>query len=284
MQVTNKYNLPQAFVDLVANSQFGFKDKCFSATALVNPTQLTILTKQHFDDIVVDASERVNTVLGTATHSLLEKMDKTGMAEIYLKEPIKDGYFLTGKCDLYDEANTTLVDYKTATCWKIIYKDFKDWRTQGLIYAWLLTKRGNLVTKLKFHAILKDWTAREKRLADFKGDFYPDSAVWTWEYDVTTQDLIEIEQFIYNKFDELIAADNGGELPPCSNEDTWYTGDKFAVYVKESDKKAKRVFDTYSQAQEYVDSNGGFIVERKGEHRRCEDYCDVCKWCKQVKI
>lgn len=275
MIITNKYNLPQAMVDLVASSIYEPKADSFSATTLLNPVKQTLLIKEHWNEIEADVSDRVNAILGTATHSLIEKFDKTGYAEMYLRQPIKDGYFLTGKCDLYDAENTTLVDYKTATCWKIIYKDFDDWKKQGLIYAWLLGKEGKLVTKLKFHAILKDWTAREKRLAEFKGDFYPEAQVWTWEYDVSASDLIWIEQFIYDRFDLLLSG--GCE---CTPEETWYTGDKFAVYKKESDARAQRVFDSENEAQDYISAKGGVIVYRKGEHRRCQDYCDVYKWCK----
>lgn len=276
MIITNKYNLPQAMVDLVKDSIYEPKPDSFSATTLLNPVRQTKLLREHFDEIEVDVADRVNSLLGTATHSLIEKFDKTGFAEMYLREPIKDGYFLTGKCDLYDESECALIDYKTATCWKIIYKDFDDWKKQGLIYAWLLGRQGKLVTKLKFHAILKDWTAREKRLADFKGEFYPEAQVWTWEYDVSTADLIYIEAFINDRFSALISND----LPECTPEETWYTGDKWAVYGKLGDARAKRVLDSEQEANDYVAKNGGVIVKRDGEHRRCQDYCDVYRWCK----
>jgi len=276
MKITNKYNLPQALVDLVASGIYEPKADSFSATTILNPVKQTLLIKEHWDEIEVDVSDRVNALLGTATHSLIEKFDKTGYAELYMKEPIKDGYFLTGKCDLYDAENMTLVDYKTATCWKIIYKDFEDWKKQGLIYAWLLARQGKLVVKLKFHAILKDWTAREKRLADFQGNFYPESQVWTWEYDVKVNDLIDIENFIYERFSALTS----DSIPDCTPEETWYTGDKYAVYKKLGDARAMKVCDTEEEANNYVAAKGGVIVYRQGEHRRCQDYCDVYRWCK----
>ena len=285
MKITNKYNLPQALVDLIKNSQFGHTEKCYSATTILNPTRFIILNRRHNDEIEIDASQCINQVLGTATHSLIEKFDKTGFAEIYLKEEIRDGYFLTGKCDLYDEVNFALVDYKTANVWKIKFSDFDDWRRQGLIYAWLLIKKGHYVERIRFHALLKDWTAREKRLADMKGDFYPESQVYTYELKITSADLIEIEKFIRNKFDELIEAEklNDDDLLDCGKKDTWYTGDKFAVYGSNKNK-AMRVFDTYEEANDYLNNKGGVeIVARKGEYRRCQDYCECCKFCKYYK-
>lgn len=285
MKITNKYNLPQALVDLIKNSQFGHTEKCYSATTILNPTRFIILNRRHNDEIEIDASQCINQVLGTATHSLIEKFDKTGFAEIYLKEEIRDGYFLTGKCDLYDEVNFALVDYKTANVWKIKFSDFDDWRRQGLIYAWLLIKKGHYVERIRFHALLKDWTAREKRLADMKGEFYPESQVYTYELKITSADLIEIEKFIRNKFDELIEAEklNDNDLLDCGKKDTWYTGDKFAVYGTNKNK-AMRVFDTYEEANDYLNNKGGVeIVARKGEYRRCQDYCECCKFCKYYK-
>lgn len=282
MKITNKYNLPQALVDLIKNSQFGHTEKCYSATTILNPTRFIILNRRHNDEIEIDASQCINQVLGTATHSLIEKFDKTGFAEIYLKEEIRDGYFLTGKCDLYDEVNFALVDYKTANVWKIKFSDFDDWRRQGLIYAWLLIKKGHYVERIRFHALLKDWTAREKRLADMKGEFYPESQVYTYELKITSADLIEIEKFIRSKFDELIEAEklSDDDLLDCGKKDTWYTGDKFAVYGTNKNK-AMRVFDTYEEANDYLNNKGGVeIVARKGEYRRCQDYCECCKFCK----
>ena len=282
MKITNKYNLPQALVDLIKNSQFGHTEKCYSATTILNPTRFIILNRRHNDEIEIDASQCINQVLGTATHSLIEKFDKTGFAEIYLKEEIRDGYFLTGKCDLYDEVNFALVDYKTANVWKIKFSDFDDWRRQGLIYSWLLIKKGHYVERIRFHALLKDWTAREKRLADMKGEFYPESQVYTYELKITSADLIEIEKFIRDKFDELIEAEklSDDDLLDCGKKDTWYTGDKFAVYGTNKNK-AMRVFDTYEEANDYLNNKGGVeIVARKGEYRRCQDYCECCKFCK----
>lgn len=285
MKITNKYNLPQALVDLIKNSQFGHTEKCYSATTILNPTRFIILNRRHNDEIEIDASQCINQVLGTATHSLIEKFDKTGFAEIYLKEEIRDGYFLTGKCDLYDEVNFALVDYKTANVWKIKFSDFDDWRRQGLIYAWLLIKKGHYVERIRFYALLKDWTAREKRLADMKGEFYPESQVYTYELKITSADLIEIEKFIRDKFDELIESEklSDDDLLDCGKKDTWYTGDKFAVYGSNKNK-AMRVFDTYEEANDYLNNKGGVeIVARKGEYRRCQDYCECCKFCKYYK-
>ena len=278
MRITNKFNLPEAFLKLVQESQYKPKSNSYSVTALLQDDRELLLNKRHDDEIERDASEMVNLVLGTATHSLIEKFDKTGFAEMYLSQEVIPGFNLTGKCDLYDKENYTLVDYKTATVWKIQFQDFEDWKKQGLMYAWLLSKKQYYVGTLKFHAILKDWTAREKRL---KGDDYLECPVYTWEYKVTTKDMEEIEEFILKRFLELKKNELLGDddLPDC--KDTWYTGDKYAVTKNES-SRAYRVLDTLEEAQNFRDNKypDAIIVHREGEHRKCQDYCNCCKYCK----
>lgn len=283
MHITNNYNLPQALVDLVKDSQFKPKNHSYSATTLLMNNREILLQKRHDDEITKDVSDMVNLVLGTATHSLIEKFDKTGMAEMFLKQEILPGWYLTGKCDLYDEKNCTLVDYKTASVWKVQYQDFEDWKMQGLIYAWLLTKSGKYVGELKFHAILKDWTARDKRKADLTGDSYPETQVYTWSYKILTQDLENVEIFIKTRFNELVALEHtpDSELPDCS--DTWYTGDKYAVYKDDKAARALRVLDSEQEARDYIANkcNGiGIVKYREGEHRKCQDYCNCCAFCK----
>ena len=76
MIVTNKYNLPKSIVELAQNSQFRPTEKHYSVTTILSPSRSVLLTRRHFDEIEIDASETVNQILGTATHSLIEKMDK----------------------------------------------------------------------------------------------------------------------------------------------------------------------------------------------------------------
>lgn len=283
MHITNKYNLPQSIVDLAKESQYKFKSDSYSATTLLLSNREILLSRRHNDEMEVDVSDMVNMLIGTSVHSLIEKFDKTEMAEVYFKQEILPNRYLTGKVDLYDEKNFTLVDYKTASVWKVQFSDFEDWKTQGLIYAWLLTKSGKFVEKLCFYAILKDWTARDKRL---KGSDYPESQIYTWEYKVTTKDLEDIEQFIYTRFNELVKLEtiDDDNLPDCEN--TWYTGDKWAVYKKLGVARADRVFDTEQEAKDYIANKldgVGNVVYREGEHRKCQDYCDCCKFCKYYK-
>ena len=285
MIITNKKGLPQALVDIVKADEREHEPREFGVTTVLKPTREILLKRRHESELEVDVADCINRLFGTAFHGLIEKHDKTGMAELTLKEYVLDDYKLVGKLDLYDEENESVIDYKTATCWKVIYKDFEDWKKQGLLYAWLCFKAGKTVKHIKFYAFLKDWTAREKRK---QGENYPDSQIYTYELDVTIRDLMEIEDWLKEKF-ENISVENSlsdDELSPCSKEDCWYTGDKYAVYKKINDAKAQRVLETEQEANDYLDNklNGkGVVVFREGEYRKCQDYCEVCNFCKYYK-
>ena len=76
------------------------------------------------------------------------------------------------------------------------------------------------------------------------------------------------------------------DLPACTPEERWHKEDTYAV-MKEGRKSAVRVFKTHGDAQAYIDSkmldNKHSIVKREGTDNRCENYCNVNKWCPYYK-
>lgn len=284
MIITNKLNLPSAFVNM-SNEQRDIIDKHYSCTTLLKPIREILLNRRHNNEITQDVSEMIWLLFGTAVHYILEKNDTTGYAEVSMKHTFETGYTLTGMCDLYNEKEQSLEDYKTASVWKVIFGDFKDWKNQGLIYAWLLKQLNKPVKQLKFHAIMKDWSKRDYKLAKFQSKFYPENSVWTWQYNLKDNDLVEIEEFIINKFKEIAIAEQlkDNELPLCSQEDRWNKGDTYAV-MKNGRKTALRVLNSEDEAKQYMASNGGdFIETRKGEDKKCQDYCLCCEFCDYYK-
>lgn len=282
MKITNKKKLPTALENFAKGHEKPWTEKHYSATTILAPTREILLKRRHDGEIEMDVSDMVWLILGSAVHKIMEEHDKTGMAEISFKEKIVDEYYLTGRADLYNEETYSLEDYKTASVWKMIFKDFEDWKKQGLIYSWLLRKQGKFVQKLKFHALLKDWNTGDKRRAQFKGDYYPENPIVTWEYNVTSADIQEIEDFINLRFRQLIDAEkvSDDELPICTPEERWNTGDKFAV-MKEGRKTAIRVFDNKEDANNFIkfEEPKAVIQNRPGEDKRCKDYCAAREFC-----
>lgn len=278
MIITNKANLPAPFVKM-AESDYEATPKRYSVTTLLKPVREILLRRRHDKEIEQDCSDMVWLLFGQAVHSILEKYSdgETEFAEEFMTVELENGYTVSGKIDLYDMKSKTVVDYKTASVWKVMFKDFEDWRKQGLMYAWLLRKNGLPCEKIEFYAILKD---HSKTDAKYKPD-YPQNPVYPVTFKVTDKDIAEIDEFINDKINELIKYEDkpDNELPLCSAEDRWNSGDKYAV-MKKGRKTALRVLDSLEEAEEYKANNGGDYIEiRKGVDKRCEQYCLCCKHC-----
>ena len=271
--VTNKYNLPQALVNLVKEKEY--QENRYSVTELLNPTREILLTRKHAKEIEVEVSDTITALFGSAVHKLLEEADSNN-AEVKLEYQMGK-YTIVGITDKID--GDTIVDYKTCSVSKIQKQDFSEWRDQGLAYAWLIYKlTGEIKRKLKFHALLKDWS--KLRLA--KSANYPVSPLYTWEYTILDSDYDYIEDKIKNKLQNI----ESNNMEVCSLIDRWYTGDEYAVYKNAGDKRAAIVVDNEQEAHDYITNKlggTGEIQVRKGESLKCKYYCKVAKFCEFAK-
>lgn len=283
MKLTNELNLPQPFVD-AATSDYQYTDKRYSVTSVLKGTREAILQRRHSEEIETDVSEMVWAIFGSAVHKILEQSEETAdqLKENWLSVEVQNGYELSGIFDLYDDATGTVTDYKTATVWKFIYKEFDDWRTQCLAYVWLLRKigfnarRGEIVGMLKDHSKTKAKTDQT----------YPQHPVQRIGWNFTDKDLEEFERWLKAKFAEIEAAEklSDDDLPLCSDVERWHKPDKYAV-MKEGRKTAVKLYDSEEEANARVEAEGkGYYVEhRKGEDSKCLNYCSACEFCSHYK-
>lgn len=283
MKLTNKLNLPQPFVD-AATSDYQYTDKRYSVTSVLKGTREAILQRRHADEIETDVSEIVWAIFGSAVHKILEQSEETAdqLKENWLSVEVQNGYELSGIFDLYDDSTGTVTDYKTATVWKFIYKEFDDWRTQCLAYVWLLRKigfnarRGEIVGMLKDHSKTKAKTDHT----------YPKHPVQRISWNFTDKDLEGFERWLKVKFAEIEAAEKliDDDLPLCSDVERWHKPDKYAV-MKEGRKTTVKLYDSEEEANARVEAEGkGYYVEhRKGEDSKCLNYCSACEFCSHYK-
>lgn len=276
MIVTNSLNLPQALVDAVTLEKHN-AEGCLSATTLIKGVKEILLTDRHWEEITVDVKDSIWALWGTTTHKLLEKEYDGTFAEEKFEETV-GAYKVTGRVDCYDMANEILYDYKTTSAWKVVFKNFEDWFMQGMIYSWLLSLKGLKVKKCKFVAILRDWSESES----IKKPDYPKSPVYTYEFDVTDADLVDVEHFIRAKVDMVsknkeIADD---DIPVCQPDERWAEPTKYAV-MKEGRKTAIKVFEDESEADGYAKELGEkhYIETRPGKDKKCTRYCSCCEFC-----
>jgi hypothetical protein len=266
---------PEALVKAVSVRRH--KPGRLSATTMLNGMKQIFLTDRHWEDLEEDVADRFWAIMGTAVHRVLEHEGADEFTEEFVSHDF-DGITVTGQIDNYNMRTGVITDYKSVSVWKIAYKDFDDWRKQGLIYAWLLLKNGFKVKTCRFIALIKDHSKRKAK----HDSSYPRHPMDVYEFDVTPELLEEIEIFIkakiadYKKYRE--AADD--EIPPCSAKERWEKPTKYAV-KKEGRKTAVRVMDTPEEAEKMVSDLGKnhYVETRPGESVRCMDYCSCCEYC-----
>jgi hypothetical protein len=250
---------------------------CISATTLLQGVKQILLTERHWDELTDDAADRIWATWGTAVHALLEHEGEHDFTEESMAYELA-GLTVTGKIDNYDMKSGVITDYKTASTWKVVYQNFEDWRRQGLIYAWLLTKNGFPAHTCRFIALLKDHSKTDAA----RNSQYPQSPVYVHKFFVTPADLKEIEAFITAKLADYTRNRDRADdaIPPCSPEERWDKPEKYAV-MKPGRKSAVRVLDTILEAKalEARLGAGHFVETRPGTHVRCQDYCVCCKFC-----
>ena len=276
MKVTNKLSLPAAFVNAVSTARHNAAG-CFSATTLNKGAKEIILSDRHFDEIEVDAADQVWAVWGTAVHALLESQPDNNFHEESFKVPVSNS-FVTGQVDSYDMENATIFDWKTASVWKVQFADFDDWRRQGMTYAWLLQQSGLEVKKCRFVALLKDHSKTKAK----NDSSYPQSPVYIYEFDVTPEDMAETRDRILNKVLEIEAAYELEDdfIEPCSNDERWADGEKWAV-MKNGRKTAIKLFDNGADADAMAGEMGNayYVEHRPAISRKCLDYCNCKEFC-----
>lgn len=193
------------------------------------------------------------------------------------------GIVISGKPDWYELLSKKIEDYKITSVWKILKGDYEDYESQLNMYKWLLNENDFDVTQLQINAILKDW----KKYEITRDENYPKIPVVKLE--IPVWGALPTVRYILDKVEKHETARYFGSAEevakhyPCTNKEKWHGEDKFAV-KKPENSRASKVFDTKKEAQEFVDSNSGYIIEeRLGVDKRCEEFCLVRDFCAQYR-
>ena len=285
MPITNDLSLPQPFVDAVTRD-YCYKPKRYSVTSILKGTREAILQRRHADEIQNDVSDMVWLIFGTAVHSILEQSQETStqIKEGKVEAELYNGYTLSGVFDLYDDSTGTVTDYKTASVWKVIYDEWDDYRTQTLMYCWILRQMGFDARAGEVVALLKDHS-KTKAKVDAS---YPQHPVHVKRWEFTDDEIEDIGMWIQHRFEEIEQAEQVGDndLPVCTPEERWYKPGKWAV-TKKGNKKATKLFDEgqEEEAREYAEhlserDGKEYVVEfREGKDGKCDEYCSVREFC-----
>jgi hypothetical protein len=281
MIITNNLSLPAPFVSML-EQDYTYEPNEYRVTSLLRGVRETILERRHGAEIERDAADMIWLLFGTAVHGILEQHQETDdqIKESRIKISVGE-YILSGQFDLYDDSTKTVTDYKTASVWKIIFGDFADWRRQTLIYCYMLRQIGFDAQGGEVVAFLKD---HSKRDAKFKPD-YPPFPVHVVRFDFTDADFLECGEWLAATFNAIEEAEKlpDDELPICTPEERFNSGDKYAV-MKKGRKTALRVLNSIEEAESWMADNGGDEIQvRPGEDKKCADYCAVSAFCSYYK-
>jgi hypothetical protein len=281
MKITNKANLPDPIYRAICNDQYTGGHAYASVTGLLKPTRMFWLQKRHYNEIEQDAADMIFMLMGSAMHSVLERGEgASSLIEQRFELPIGHKV-VSGAVDCYE--NGIIQDYKFTSIWSWTYRSDKpEWEQQLNMYAYLCRHAGLPVKALQIICIFKDWSATKQK----HDSGYPNQVE---VIDIPLWDESRQFGFIEAKMNELAKYEDvdDADLPECPQSDRWQDPIKYAV-KKKGNKKAKRLFDTLADAEDYlsVQKDDCLIETRESIPKRCVGYCSAsgfCSWYQTYK-
>lgn len=282
MKLTNKFNIPQTFINVLERPTYNRGKAHLSATQLLNSPKIVALSRKFETEMEQDVSEMVWSLFGSAVHNILEHgKDEHHIVEQRIHTE-HDGWHITGAIDLQEveEEGIHIKDYKVTSAWTVM-NDKIEWEQQLNIYAWLLEKvKKTPILSLGIVAIIRDWSRRDA--ANKEG--YPESPIK--ELPIKLWSFEEREQFITERIDKHSACEFAMEadipLPECTPAEMWEKPTTWAI-KKKGGVKAKKVYDNEAHAVEALKELGDeYDIEvRPGERTRCATFCPVNAYCQQ---
>ena len=284
MKLTNKYNLPQAIINVLERPTYSKGKAHISATQLLNSPKIVALTRKFDDELEQDASDMIWAAVGSAMHNFLEHgKDDNSIAEQRIHAEV-DGWNITGAIDLQIINGDTIDirDYKFTSVWAAM-NEKPDWENQLNVYAWLVEKvKKTPVSSVGIVAFLRDWTKREKE----QKENYPEATVV--ELPIKLWTMEEREAYIRKRISLHSACDfaleTDEDLPDCTPEEMWEKPTTWAI-KKKGNVRAFKVYETEKHATEALATMDKVyeIEVRQGERTRCKSYCPVSQYCQQYR-
>lgn len=283
MKLTNKFNLPETFINVIKRPQYSRGNSEISVTEILSPPQLVLLRRQYADDIEQDASDMVWSLFGSAVHNILEHgKDSHHIVEERLFTTF-EGWSISGAIDLQEmvDGKVLIADYKVTSAWAV-QQEKQEWIDQLNLYAWLVERvKGEKVAGLQIIGIVRDWSRREAAIKDT----YPQSPIVTLDIPLWSPE--DREAFVKQRLtlhNEANFAAVSGDMPACTSEEMWEKKTTFAV-MKEGGKRAKKVFEIKEDAAAFAgqQKDPHYIEVREGGRTRCESFCQVAPFCKQYQ-
>ena len=283
MQITNKYNLPQAIMNFATRREYNPGKSDITVSRLIDSPRRTVLTKKHNHELTIDITELTAAMLGTALHHIFEVgADETSIPEerLFLKV---NGWDISGQIDsqVKNGDEISLIDYKSTSAWAVM-NEKPEWTYQVNLYAYLVEKVKNIrVSDATIVVLIKDWKQRETIKEGYPEASILNIPIVLWPMEQREAYLMERLR-IHTEADTNIAL--GGEIPLCTPEEQWRSAETYAVVKDANPTRAWRVFPVLTEAQAFAEDKKGItIITRKAEPKRCNDWCKVAAHCDQYQ-
>jgi hypothetical protein len=234
-------------------------DSELSVTQLINAPQQVALEKLNAEAVKKDAdAESVFAIMGKAVHKILEDANPSDSLVEERFFTIEQGVKISGSIDRVKklpDGTYELIDYKVTSMWSLKDGVKPSWEWQLNMYAYLLEKiYGIKVSRLRVVAILRDFSqARAQPYAPRPIVFV---AVPLWNF-AAREAFVKRRIMLHKQAQQDL---EHGKLPhQCTPEETWDT----------------------DRAKAWYAANGGHSRYYMDEPRKCDNYCNVKKWCAQ---
>src|SRR5262252_8061776 len=283
MKLTNKFGLPQPFVDAVSVDEYRRGKADFTTTVLIRPVRISAFSEKFYGERVEDVSERVWMLFGQAKHVVLERIARRNPDRYVVEKRFATklgDYEVSGQVDLYDNHTRILYDWKDNSVYKFILGDTEDWEQQGNINAYLMRAWSYEVKSLVNITFLKDWKVRMARFSAQKD--YPKCAIHVIPLPLWS--VGQQQAFILERIKKQI--EQKDNPPVCTEKERWERPAAIAV-MKKGGKRAIKLCDTARQAYAILDDckkrakpgEKFYLEERPNEPVRCLDHCPVRTFC-----
>ena len=245
-----------------------------SVTELLGPPRLKQLKDLHYDEIDIDASDRMHALMGSAIHLLIAKVPfSCSSLRLHSQWMGTDrNWWVSGEIDLLEDG--IIWDFKPIRAAAVFNGPREEWIQQLNVYRIMAEEAGIKVVGLKACPYIRDYTPVE-RMREAK---YPKASMVAMDVPLWSRD--QARAFIQGRLTE-----HERQMPECTQDERWAKPNEWAL-MSATQKTAVRVYDTKEKAefqmQARQQANPGrkfWIVERKAESVRCKYYCDYWRFC-----
>lgn len=237
MNLTNKYNLPNAIMRAIANDSYNKGECDFSVTELLTPSRQWALKQEHEEELQEDVSDRLWSLYGQVAHLIVERANLKDLAEKRFFMEV-DEYTLSGQIDSLSIEDGILSDFKFTTVWGFMKgappKD--EWVAQLNMQLELLRQNGLDANELRIVGLLRDYQISQIK----KNPKYPKTPVAQHQIEMWSRETTL--KFIRDRVRSHLNALE--DLPKCSASETWQ-GRRCASYCQVSD-----LCDQFKKAQQ----------------------------------